>query len=108
MAKYELEFSDLFEGQESVLKKIVEQSLDNDTSRIFDETEKLFEEQLEKVRPDELRRGVGAARPGNDREHRVEHAVAAKVPVVAEIRHIAQNASALGNTKAQSVTDRAA
>lgn len=50
MAKLGLEFSDMFEGQEAVLKKIVEQSLDNDTSRIFDETEKLFEEQLEKLR----------------------------------------------------------
>ena len=50
MAKYGLEFSDLFEGQEAVLKKVVEQSLDNDTSRVFDETERLFDEQLEKLR----------------------------------------------------------
>lgn len=50
LAKYGLEFSDLFEGQESVLKKVVEQSLDNDTARVFDETEKAFDEQLEKLR----------------------------------------------------------
>ena len=50
MAKYGIEFSDLFDGQEAVLKKIVEQSLDNDTAHIFDETEHLFDEQLEKLR----------------------------------------------------------
>ncbi len=50
MAKFGIEFSDLFEGPENVLKKVVEQSLDNNTSRIFDETEKLFDEQLEKLR----------------------------------------------------------
>jgi uncharacterized protein YllA (UPF0747 family) len=50
MAKYGLGLSDLFDGQENVLKKVVEQSLDNDTSRIFDETEKLFDEQLDKLR----------------------------------------------------------
>ena len=50
MAKYGIEFSDLFDGQEAVLKKVVEQSLDNDTARIFDETEKAFDEQLEKLR----------------------------------------------------------
>lgn len=50
MNKYGIEFNDLFEGQESVLKKVVEGSLDNDTTRVFEETEKLFEEQLEKLR----------------------------------------------------------
>jgi bacillithiol biosynthesis cysteine-adding enzyme BshC len=50
MSKYGIEFKDLFEGQEAVLKKVVEGSLDNNTTRIFDETEKVFEEQLEKLR----------------------------------------------------------
>lgn len=50
MSKYGIEFKDLFDGPESVLKKVVEQSLDNDTTRVFDETEKLFDEQLEKLR----------------------------------------------------------
>lgn len=50
MTKYGIEFTDLFEGHESVLKKVVEKSLDNDTTRAFDETEKLFEDQLEKLR----------------------------------------------------------
>jgi uncharacterized protein YllA (UPF0747 family) len=50
MSKYGIEFNDLFEGQEAVLKKVVERSLDNTTTRIFDETEKVFEEQLEKLR----------------------------------------------------------
>lgn len=50
MSKYGIEFNDLFEGQESVLKKVVERSLDNSTTQIFDETEKVFEEQLEKLR----------------------------------------------------------
>jgi len=50
MSKYGIEFKDLFDGPESVLKKVVERSLDNDTTRVFDETEKLFEEQLEKLR----------------------------------------------------------
>jgi bacillithiol biosynthesis cysteine-adding enzyme BshC len=50
MAKYGIEFKDLFDGPESVLKKVVEQSLDNDTARTFDETEKVLEEQLEKLR----------------------------------------------------------
>jgi bacillithiol synthase len=50
MSKYGIEFNDLFEGQEAVLKKVVERSQDNDTTRVFDETEKVFEEQLEKLR----------------------------------------------------------
>ncbi len=50
MSKYGIEFKDLFEGQESVLKKVVERSLDNDSTRVFDETEKLFDEQMEKLR----------------------------------------------------------
>jgi len=50
MSKYGIEFKDLFDGPESVLKKVVERSLDNDTTRVFDETEKLIDEQLEKLR----------------------------------------------------------
>src|SRR5581483_12300079 len=40
----------LFEGLQEVIIKAVERSLDQKTVAIFDETEKLFEEQLEKLR----------------------------------------------------------
>jgi bacillithiol synthase len=50
MSKYGIEFHDLFEGQEEVMKKVVEHSLDQNTATIFDESEKVFNEQLEKLR----------------------------------------------------------
>jgi bacillithiol biosynthesis cysteine-adding enzyme BshC len=50
MSKYGIEFADLFEGQEEVMKKVVERSLDQNTATIFDESEKVFNEQLEKLR----------------------------------------------------------
>jgi bacillithiol synthase len=50
MSKYGIELADLFEGQEDVMKKIVERSLDQNTATIFDESEKVFHEQLEKLR----------------------------------------------------------
>jgi bacillithiol biosynthesis cysteine-adding enzyme BshC len=50
MSKYGLNFTELFEGQEEAMKKVVERSLDQNTATIFDETEKVFEEQLEKLR----------------------------------------------------------
>ena len=48
--KFGLEFKDLFEGQEEVMKKVVERSLDQNTATIFDETEKVFNEHLDKLR----------------------------------------------------------
>jgi bacillithiol synthase len=50
MSKYGIEFADLFEGQEEVMKKVVERSLDQNTATIFGESEKVFHEQLEKLR----------------------------------------------------------
>jgi bacillithiol synthase len=50
MSKYGIEFTDLFAGLEEVMKKVVEGSLDQNTTTIFDETEKIIEEQLEKLR----------------------------------------------------------
>lgn len=50
MQKHGLKFEDLFAGLEAVLAQIVEQSLDAGTSEVFDETERVFEEQLEKLR----------------------------------------------------------
>ncbi len=50
MNKYGIEIADLFEGQDELMRKVVERSLDQNTSLVFDETEKLFDEQLEKLR----------------------------------------------------------
>jgi bacillithiol synthase len=50
MSKYGLALSDLFAGEEVVMKQIVERSLDQDTTRLFDETEQVFNEQLDKLR----------------------------------------------------------
>lgn len=50
MEKHGIEFKDLFAGPEAVLSKVVEQSLDAGTAAVFDETERVFEEQLEKLR----------------------------------------------------------
>jgi bacillithiol biosynthesis cysteine-adding enzyme BshC len=50
MSKYGIEFTDLFKGFEEVMKTVVERSLDQNTAMVFDETEKVFNEQLEKLR----------------------------------------------------------
>lgn len=50
LSKYGIEFPALFAGQEEVMKQVVERSLDQDTTRVFDETEQVFNEQLEKLR----------------------------------------------------------
>jgi bacillithiol biosynthesis cysteine-adding enzyme BshC len=50
LSKYNLEFRDLFAGLNEVMKKVVEQSLDSETASVFDETEKVFGAQLEKLR----------------------------------------------------------
>lgn len=50
MSKYGLELADLFDGQEELMRKVVERSLDQNTSTVFDETEKVLGEQLDKLR----------------------------------------------------------
>jgi bacillithiol biosynthesis cysteine-adding enzyme BshC len=50
LSKYNLTFNDLFSGLEETMKKVVEQSLDAGTAAVFDETEQVFEAQLEKLR----------------------------------------------------------
>jgi bacillithiol synthase len=50
MNKYGVKFTDLFAGFEEVMKTVVERSLDQNTATIFDETEKTFDEQLERLR----------------------------------------------------------
>lgn len=50
MSKRNLKFTDLFAGFEEVMKMAVERSLDQNTATLFDETEKVFEDQLEKLR----------------------------------------------------------
>jgi bacillithiol synthase len=50
MSKYGIAFPDLFEGQEEVMKRVVERSLDQDTATRFDETEHALNEQLDRLR----------------------------------------------------------
>ncbi len=47
MSKHGLKFTDLFAGFEEVMKTVVERSLDQNTATLFDETERVFNEQLE-------------------------------------------------------------
>jgi bacillithiol synthase len=49
MSKYDIKFTDLFAGFEEVMKMVVERSLDQDTATVFDETEKVFDDQLDKL-----------------------------------------------------------
>jgi bacillithiol biosynthesis cysteine-adding enzyme BshC len=49
LSKHGLQFSDLFAGLNEVMTKVAEQSLDKETAATFDETEHLFEAQLEKL-----------------------------------------------------------
>lgn len=49
LSKNGLQFSDLFAGLQEVITKVAEQSLDKETAATFDETEQLFEAQLEKL-----------------------------------------------------------
>lgn len=49
LSKNGLQFSDLFAGLPEVMTKIGEQSLDKETAATFDETENLFEAQLDKL-----------------------------------------------------------
>ncbi len=49
MSKYDIKFTDLFAGFEEVMKSVVERSLDQNTATIFDETEKVINDQLDKL-----------------------------------------------------------
>jgi len=49
MKKYGLELSDFFEGLHAAVTKVVEQSLDRETARTFEETERVVNEQLNKL-----------------------------------------------------------
>lgn len=49
LSKNGLQFSDLFAGLPEVMTKVAEQSLDKETAATFDETEQLFEAQLNKL-----------------------------------------------------------
>jgi len=49
MSKYGVKFTDLFAGFEEVMKTVVERSLDQNTATVFDETEKVFNDQLDKL-----------------------------------------------------------
>jgi bacillithiol synthase len=49
MKKYGLELQDFFEGLHAAVTKVVEQSLDRETSGIFAETERVLAEQLDKL-----------------------------------------------------------
>jgi bacillithiol synthase len=50
LGKHGLGFTDLFEGLPEVMAKVVERSLDAGTAAVFEETERVFETQLEKLR----------------------------------------------------------
>jgi bacillithiol biosynthesis cysteine-adding enzyme BshC len=50
LSKYNLTFADLFHGLEETRRKVIEGSLDANTAMIFEETEQVFEAQLEKLR----------------------------------------------------------
>jgi bacillithiol biosynthesis cysteine-adding enzyme BshC len=49
MSKYGIKFTDLFAGFEEVMKMVVEHGLDQNTATVFDETEKVFDDQLDKL-----------------------------------------------------------
>lgn len=46
LKKYQLEFTDLFTGRDNLLRRIVESSLDQTTTTLFNETEAIFQTQL--------------------------------------------------------------
>ena len=50
MSRLNIDFTDLFEGGEALLRKVVEGNLDHSTAEVFDETERLINEQLERLR----------------------------------------------------------
>lgn len=50
MNRFNLGFTDLFAGEEAVLRQVVEGSLDQTTTVVFDQTEAIFNEQLDRLR----------------------------------------------------------
>jgi len=50
LEKYRLKLQDFFEGQDAIIKKTVETVLGTGTAAVFDETEKVINKQLEKLR----------------------------------------------------------
>ncbi len=50
LQKHGLEFTDLFAGQQETTAKAVEHSVDASTAAMFEETERVFQEQIEKLR----------------------------------------------------------
>ncbi|MEW6210452.1 MAG: bacillithiol biosynthesis cysteine-adding enzyme BshC [Acidobacteriota bacterium] len=55
MKKHKLELQDFFDGLHPAIAKVVEQSLDRNTSRMFDETERSLKAQLDKLEKSLLR-----------------------------------------------------
>jgi bacillithiol biosynthesis cysteine-adding enzyme BshC len=55
MKKHKLELRDFFDGLHPAITKVVEQSLDRNTSRMFDETERSLKAQLDKLEKSLLR-----------------------------------------------------
>ncbi|HEY7545853.1 MAG TPA: bacillithiol biosynthesis cysteine-adding enzyme BshC [Blastocatellia bacterium] len=55
MKKHKLELKDFFDGLHHAIAKVVEQSLDRDTSRMFDETERAIKSQFDKLEKSLLR-----------------------------------------------------
>jgi len=49
LKKYGLELRDFFDGLHPAITKVVEQSLDRATTQVFEETERLFNDQLDKL-----------------------------------------------------------
>jgi bacillithiol synthase len=49
MGKYDIKFTDLFAGFEEIMKTVVERSLDQNTATVFDDIEKVFDDQLDKL-----------------------------------------------------------
>lgn len=49
LSRYDLEFSDLFRGMEDLLPGIVEEHLNTDTAKLFDEVEETINEQLHRL-----------------------------------------------------------
>lgn len=77
MQKYGLQLSDFFEGLHPAVSKVVEQSLDRETALTFEETERMFNEQLDRLEQ-ALKRtdGTLAASVKNTRDkilYQVEH-----------------------------------
>jgi bacillithiol biosynthesis cysteine-adding enzyme BshC len=50
LKKYNLEFEDVLAGQDGIMRKIVEGNLDTRITATFEETEKIFQEQLDSLR----------------------------------------------------------